>query len=145
MSFSGVCKHSMRVALSVVIALFSRAVFAMDNIIVKKNLTYGKAGGVDLKLDIAYPKHGSGPFPGLICIHGGGWAYGERDAYLGLIEKAAGKGYVAVTISYRLTGLDPKSMPANGHSRCNSTIANALSDGCAPSPVNITSIPIESV
>jgi acetyl esterase/lipase len=102
-------KHSMRLALSVVIALFGRAVFARDNIIVKKNLTYGKAGGVDLKLDIAYPKHGSGPFPGLICIHGGGWAYGERDAYLGLIEQAAGKGYVAVTISYRLTGLDPKS------------------------------------
>jgi len=78
-------------------------------IILEQDLTYGKVGDVELKLDLARPKEGSGPFPAIVCIHGGAWAGGQRSDHRGQIEKAARKGYVAVTISYRLTEPDPKT------------------------------------
>src|SRR5579863_298814 len=89
--------------------VLGRCAFATDNVVVEQNLTYGKVDGVELKLDLAYPKEGSGPFPAMICIHGGAWAGGERNVYRSQIEKAARKGYVAATISYRLTDRNPKT------------------------------------
>ena len=55
-----------------------------------------------LQLDIARPKTGDGPFPAIICIHGGGFRAGNRNGYDGLILKLAQQGYVAMTVSYRL-------------------------------------------
>lgn len=76
-------------------------------VIVEKELVYGKGGAVDLKLDLARPKSGDGPFPALVLIHGGGWSGGNRQTFAGLAQQAAERGYVAVTISYRLTQPDP--------------------------------------
>lgn len=73
--------------------------------ILEKGITYGKAGKVDLKLDIARPE-GEGPFPAIVFIHGGGWFQGNRAGYLGQIQEAAKRGYVAATISYRLMKFD---------------------------------------
>ena len=67
------------------------------------DLVYGKGGDVDLKLDLAIPREGNGPFPALVCIHGGGWRGGDRKQLAKSIEVFAGRGYVAATISYRLT------------------------------------------
>jgi acetyl esterase/lipase len=69
---------------------------------VEKALIYGKGGDVDLKLDLAIPKTGEGPFPAVVCIHGGGWRGGQREDLAKTIEVLAGKGFVAVTLSYRL-------------------------------------------
>lgn len=69
---------------------------------VEKDLVYGKGDGVDLKLDLALPATGDGPFPALICIHGGAWQGGARQNLSQTIEVLAGRGYVAGTISYRL-------------------------------------------
>jgi acetyl esterase/lipase len=69
---------------------------------VEKDIVYGKGGNLDLKLDLAMPQEGDGPFPGIVCIHGGGWKAGERQQLGKTIEVLAGRGYVAVTISYRL-------------------------------------------
>jgi acetyl esterase/lipase len=69
---------------------------------VEKGLVYGKGGDVDLKLDLAMPKAGDGPFPAVVCIHGGGWRSGQREDLSKTIEVLAGRGFVAVTISYRL-------------------------------------------
>jgi acetyl esterase/lipase len=55
-----------------------------------------------LKLDMARPKTGDGPFPAVLCIHGGGFRAGNREGYDGLCIKLAQQGYVAVTITYRL-------------------------------------------
>ena len=52
---------------------------------------------------MAAPLEGDGPWPALIYIHGGGWKEGNRGAYRGQIEEAAQRGYVAVTMSHRLT------------------------------------------
>lgn len=72
---------------------------------VEKDITYSKVGNVELKLDMARPE-GDGPFPAIVFIHGGGWAQGSRQAYSNAIEQAAKRGYVAITISYRLMQYD---------------------------------------
>lgn len=69
---------------------------------VEKDLVYGKGGPTDLKLDLAMPKDGNGPFPALVCVHGGGWRAGQRGDLAKTIEVLAGRGYVAVTVDYRL-------------------------------------------
>jgi len=76
-----------------------------DTIIVEDNITYGKVGDIELKLDLARPK-GDGPFPAIVFIHGGGWSGGNRQGYRGQIQEAARRGYVAATISYRLMKFD---------------------------------------
>ncbi len=96
-------------AFGVVAVLAAGKTRAGEGIVVEKNLTYGKVGGVELKLDLARPKEGSGPFPAIVCIHGGAWAGGKRSDHRSQIEKAARKGYVAVAIDYRLTEFDPKT------------------------------------
>ena len=47
-------------------------------------------------------KTGDGPFPAILCIHGGGFRAGTRQGYDGLCVQLAEQGYVAVTVSYRL-------------------------------------------
>src|SRR5262245_17952624 len=69
---------------------------------VDKDLAYGKAGDTDLKLALGLPKAGDGPFPALVCIHPGSWRQGNRQQLSQTIETLAGRGYVAVTVSYRL-------------------------------------------
>jgi hypothetical protein len=76
-----------------------------DKVVIEDNITYGKAGDTELKLDLARPD-GDGPFPAIVFIHGGGWSGGNRQAYRGQIQEAAKRGYVAATISYRLMKFD---------------------------------------
>jgi acetyl esterase/lipase len=68
---------------------------------VEKNIVYGKGDDVDLQLDLAMPAEGKGPFPAIICIHGGGWRAGKRQDFSALIEQLAKHNFVAVTVSYR--------------------------------------------
>jgi acetyl esterase/lipase len=77
------------------------------NIKVDHDVIFGKGGTVDLKLDIAYPSQGKGPFPALIYIFGGGWGYysGDRSQCIEAIQAAAQRGYVAATVDYRLTNV----------------------------------------
>ncbi len=82
---------------------------AADDIEIEPNITYGMAGDVQLQLDLAKPKEGDGPFPALVLIHGGGWVGGNRHSFRPYMEEAARRGYVAVTISYRLTQPDPET------------------------------------
>ena len=74
-------------------------------IVVEQDITYGKVGDTELKLDLARPQ-GDGPFPAIVFIHGGGWSGGSRQGYQGEIQEAAKRGYVAATISYRLMKYD---------------------------------------
>ena len=47
-----------------------------EGVVFEKGITYGTAAGQALLLDLAKPKEGSGPFPALVLVHGGGWAAG---------------------------------------------------------------------
>ena len=73
------------------------------NIPVEKDIIYGRAGGVELKLDLARPAEGVGPFPAVLCIHGGGWQLGDKQLYGDLIRGLASRGFVAASLDYRLT------------------------------------------
>ncbi|HQH67797.1 MAG TPA: alpha/beta hydrolase [Candidatus Hydrogenedentes bacterium] len=67
-------------------------------------IEYCNIDGISLKLDLALPAEAKGPLPGLIFIHGGAWASGEREIYHLYTYKFAQQGYAAATISYRLAG-----------------------------------------
>jgi len=73
-----------------------------DDVTWQPDLEYSNPGGESLKLDLARPKTGEGPFPAVLCIHGGGFRAGDRQSYDGLCIKLAERGYVAATITYRL-------------------------------------------
>jgi acetyl esterase/lipase len=73
-----------------------------DGVVFERDIEYANPDDQHLKLNLARPKDGDGPFPAIICIHGGGFRAGSREGYNNLILKLAQNGYVAVTISYRL-------------------------------------------
>ena len=62
------------------------------------------------KLDLAMPEDRSGPpRPAIVFIHGGGWRSGDKRAgyfFQGALDYAA-KGYVGISVNYRLTGEAP--------------------------------------
>src|SRR4051794_8774485 len=74
---------------------------------VERDIVYGKGGDVDLKLDLAMPAEGKGPFPAVVCLHGGGWRAGKRQDLDRLTRLLAERGFVAVTVTYRLTDKAP--------------------------------------
>lgn len=77
------------------------------------NVRYAEArnfrGGVDtLRMDIAEPVNdGASQRPMIMWIHGGGFAQGSRADMRAVCERWAARGYVAVTISYRLGFYSP--------------------------------------
>jgi acetyl esterase/lipase len=73
-----------------------------DSVAFEPNIEYANPDGQHLQLDLARPKTGDGPFPAVVCIHGGGFRAGTRQGYNSLCAKLASRGYVAVTVSYRL-------------------------------------------
>src|SRR3954447_16296168 len=73
-----------------------------ENVLFEPDVEYANPDGQHLQLDLARPKTGDGPFPAVVCIHGGGFRAGKREGYDALTVKLAQKGYVAATVSYRL-------------------------------------------
>jgi acetyl esterase/lipase len=84
-----------------------------DSVVYEPDVEYAAPGGEKLLLDLARPKTGDGPFPGVVCIHGGGFRAGNRHGYDGLCVRLAEQGYVAVTVEYRLAPRYP--FPAAVH------------------------------
>lgn len=64
-----------------------------------------------LRLDLAYPANGPGPYPGVVCIHGGGWLYGSAKKHVPLCLELARQGYVAASITYRFAPSHPFPAP----------------------------------
>ncbi len=113
--------------------------WAQDDIVLEKGIEYSNPDNQHLQLDMARPAKGAGPFPAIVCIHGGGFRAGSRDGYLGLIRQLAAKGYVAVTVSYRLA---PKyQFPAAVHdvkAAVRFLRANAAKYGIDPNRIGAT-------
>lgn len=55
-------------------------------ITVERDLTFGRGGATELKLDLAMPKVGNGPFPAVVFLHGEGWRAGNRRQMSHFIE-----------------------------------------------------------
>ncbi len=73
-----------------------------ETVVFETDVEYTNPDGQHLKLDLARPKAGEGPFPAVLCIHGGGFRAGSRQGYDSLCVRLAERGYVAATVSYRL-------------------------------------------
>jgi acetyl esterase/lipase len=73
-----------------------------DNVLFEPDVEFANPDGQHLQLDLARPKSGDGPFPAVVCIHGGGFRAGSRKGYDGLCLRLAQHGFVACTVSYRL-------------------------------------------
>ena len=88
------------------IMLCSHTVFAREpspaGVVFEKNIEYSNPDEQHLQLNMARPRNGNGPFPVIVCIHGGGFRAGSREGFNGLCQQLAKHGYVAVTVSYRL-------------------------------------------
>lgn len=78
-----------------------------DQVEARAAIPYAQAGGETLLLDMARPKVGSGPWPAVVCIHGGGWVAGNRASMQPFIRYLAAYGFVAVSPSYRLAPKHP--------------------------------------
>lgn len=70
------------------------------------NLIYcTTADGVELKMDIYYPKKMSQPAPVVVYVHGGGWVGGDKSDGAGFIFGPALSrgGFIFISINYRLS------------------------------------------
>src|SRR3954454_7298476 len=91
----------------------SRAHDDPPKVATENDLVYTKADGTELKLDLARPAEGDGPFPAVVVIHGGGWRGGDKADNRGLLTELARGGYVAISPQYRFC---PKAtFPAQLH------------------------------
>ena len=79
----------------------------LDQLHAKFDLTYAKYGDRSLEMDVYRPKGVRGALPAVVCIHGGGWAKGNRTSHGKIARALATRGYVAATLSYRLSGEAP--------------------------------------
>ncbi|MBI4614393.1 MAG: alpha/beta hydrolase [Planctomycetes bacterium] len=104
-------KAATSIAFVVLATLAARALAQAPAVVVQRGIVYGKGGDVELALDLAGPADEKGPFPALVFVHGGGWRAGDRSMFFPEILRAAERGYVAATVSYRLTSVEDAGKP----------------------------------
>lgn len=69
-----------------------------------RDIRYGRERGVDLFLDVWRPERPVEAAPVLLQIHGGGWVVGSKNEQgLPLMQLLASKGWVCVSVDYRLS------------------------------------------
>jgi acetyl esterase/lipase len=86
--------------LTVILFLLVPGFVWADEAVFHPDITYATIDGVDLKLDVATPGAG-GPYPLVLCVHGGAWCVGDKSRLDAYIKQLATHGYVAATINYR--------------------------------------------
>ena len=79
----------------------------------EQDIVYTKAGSAELKLDLARPAEGDGPFPAVVVIHGGAWRQGNKADVRPILPQFAQRGYVAISPQYRFCPKD--AFPAQVH------------------------------
>src|SRR5947199_4983984 len=94
----------MRWTLLFLIAALSAAaeLHVPPDVIVERGIEYTSIPHGKLAMDVVRPK-APGKYPGIVLIHGGGFSGGNREGYLPMAVRLAQNGYVAATVSYRLT------------------------------------------
>lgn len=80
---------------------------AAANAALRGDIEYGKAGDVSLKMDASIPD-GTGPFPTVILVHGGGWRNGDKQTnFKPLFDPLTKAGFAWFTVNYRLAPAHP--------------------------------------
>ena len=68
----------------------------------RKDIEYARVGEVSLKLDANIPE-GTGPFPAVIIVHGGGFTAGNKQKFVTpIFEPLSHGGFAWFSIDYRL-------------------------------------------
>jgi acetyl esterase/lipase len=99
--------------------------------------TYAIVNGQPLQLDLARPR-APGPYPLVVLLHGGGWEGGDRRDMQGDMMELASRGYVAATVSYRLTRAPRNVFPAAVQDvRCAIGWLRARADSFAIDPTRV--------
>jgi acetyl esterase/lipase len=80
----------------------------------KSGISFATHDGVALLGDL-YAPEGSGPFPALVAVHGGGWQLGTREVYHNWGPYLATAGYALFSIDYRLAKPNQKTFPHAVH------------------------------
>ena len=78
-----------------------------ENVVFERDIEFANPDNQHLQVNLARPKEGAGPFPAVVCIHGGGFRAGKRESYDKLCLTLAQNGYVAITVTYRLAPAYP--------------------------------------
>ena len=71
---------------------------------IEEGVAFASAGGRELRCDIFRPAGQTGPQPGILLVHGGGWHGGGRAMMRGYGILMARNGYPCVASEYRLSG-----------------------------------------
>jgi acetyl esterase/lipase len=66
-----------------------------------RDVVYTPLTGGPLRADVYRPT-GPGPFPAVLCVHGGAWTVGNKNQVAGIARRLAEAGYTVVAIDYRL-------------------------------------------
>lgn len=77
---------------------------------IRSGLTYATHNSVALQGDLYLPK-GTGPFPVLVGVHGGGWVQGARSAFQYWGPYLAARGYALFAISYQFAKTGQRTFP----------------------------------
>lgn len=91
------------VALGVACTAAAAELAVPDSVVFERGIEFSNPDNQHLQLNLARPRQGEGPFPAIVCIHGGGFRAGTREGYDALCVSLAQQGYLAVTITYRLS------------------------------------------
>jgi len=84
-----------------------------SNVTFTRDIEFANPDNQHLQVNLAQPNDHQGPFPAVVCIHGGGFRAGKREGYDKLLLTLAQHGYVAITVTYRLAPAYP--FPAAVH------------------------------
>jgi len=69
-----------------------------------RDITYARAAGLNLKLDVYRPRRVTAACPTLLQIHGGAWVVGSKNEQgLPLMTHLAARGWLCVSVNYRLS------------------------------------------
>ena len=69
---------------------------------IEKDIVFGRAGDVDLRLDIYYPDPAPTKRTAIVQLHGGGFTRGAKENIAANCRAFAERGYVAIASQYRL-------------------------------------------
>jgi alpha-L-fucosidase 2 len=70
---------------------------------IRNDIEFVAIGDVKLALDAYVPKHGRGPFPCIVWVHGGGFVSGDKkDFPRQLLDPICDAGFAMIALNYRL-------------------------------------------
>src|ERR1700722_15498863 len=106
--FNVLASFGARLIIFPLLGLFLNAEVAADARSVETSLdeAYGPNG--QERADLCLPRDDSAAHPGVVMIHGGGWAGGDKKPYAEMCKAFAERGIAAVAINYRLAAPDAR-------------------------------------